>query len=81
MALIGSTNSEKIFRYFNRIGMPIYGICGLLGNLDCESALIPNNLEDSYEKKLGFTNESYTKAVDSGSYSGFVNECSGDGLA
>lgn len=81
MALTGSTNSEKIFWYFKRIGMPAFGICGLLGNLDCESGLNPSNLEDSYERKLGFTNETYTRAVDNGSYSGFIKDCAGYGIA
>ena len=81
MALTGSTNSERIFWYFIGCGMPIYGVCGLLANIDCESGSNPKNLEDIYEHKLGFTNESYTKAVDNGSYSGFVNDCAGYGLA
>lgn len=80
MALRGLTNDEKIWNYFLDKGMSKYGIAGLIGNLDCESALNPKNLEDTYERKLGYTDESYTSAVDNGSYSRFVNDCAGYGL-
>lgn len=81
MALTGTTNSEKIFWYFNELGMPLYGICGLIGNLDCESGLNPKNLEDAYEKKSGFTDDSYVTAVDGGKYKNFINDAYGFGLA
>lgn len=58
-----------------------YGAAGLMGNLYAESALNPINLQNSYEKKLGYTDEAYTAAVDNGSYDGFVNDHAGYGLA
>jgi len=57
------------------------GAAGLMGNLYAESALRPNNLQNSYEKKLGMTDESYTAAVDNGSYTNFVKDSAGYGLA
>lgn len=81
MALIGLTNDEKIWNYFLDKGMSKYGIAGLLGNLDCESALNPKNLQDTYERSLGYTDETYTAAVDSGMYARFVNDSAGFGLA
>lgn len=81
MALRGLTNDEKIWNYFLDKGMSKYGIAGLIGNLDCESALNPKNLEDAYQQKLGYTDDSYTAAVDNGTYSRFVNDCAGFGLA
>lgn len=81
MALIGKTNSEKIWNFFKSNGMPDFGIAGLIGNLDAESGLDPTNLEDAYERKLGYTNASYVAAVDSGAYQNFVNDCAGMGLA
>ena len=39
-----------------------------MGNLYAESGISPQNLQNSYEKKLGFTDATYTAAVDSGSY-------------
>lgn len=60
-----------------------YGVAGLMGNLYAESGLICNNLENQYESSLGYTDESYTAAVDKGAYSesSFVNDSAGYGLA
>lgn len=58
-----------------------YGAAGLMGNLYAESALNPKNLQQSFEKKLGYTDDSYTEAVDSGRYQGFVRDGAGYGLA
>lgn len=57
------------------------GIFGLMGNLKAESGLKANNLQNSYQSKLGYTDESYTKAVDDGSYTNFVKDSAGYGLA
>lgn len=58
-----------------------YGVCGLMGNLYAESGLKPTNLQNSYQTKLGMTDESYTQAVDNGSYTNFVRDSAGYGLA
>ena len=63
-----------------KIGNP-YGVAGLMGNLYAESALHPNNLQKTYEKKLGYTDASYTAAVDNGNYTNFVRDSAGYGLA
>ncbi len=52
-----------------------------MGNLYAESALKPTNLQNGYEKSLGMTDESYTAAVDNGSYTNFVRDSAGYGLA
>lgn len=59
----------------------VYGVCGLMGNLYAESALLPVNLQNSFEKKLKHTDRSYTDAVDSGSYDNFDKDSAGYGLA
>lgn len=64
----------------DKIGNP-YGVAGLMGNLYAESALQPTNLQNTYEKKLGYTDASYTSAVDNGSYTNFVRDSAGYGLA
>lgn len=81
MALIGKTNEEKIWNYLISQGLTEAGTAGLMGNLYSESALQPTNLQNSYEKKLGFTDTTYTAAVDNGTYTGFVNDAAGYGLA
>lgn len=74
-------NEDKIWAFFaNKIGNS-YGIAGLMGNLYAESALKPTNLQNSYEKKLGYTDDSYTTAVDNRSYTNFIRDAAGYGLA
>lgn len=72
-----------IWNYFLEKFGNKYGVAGLMGNLYAESALKPNNLQNSYEESLGHSDESYTKAIDEGSYSEyrFVNDDAGYGLA
>lgn len=65
---------------YAKLGNP-YGVAGLMGNLYAESGLIPNNLQDSYESTLDYSDNSYTQAVDSGSYMNFSNDSAGYGLA
>ena len=81
MALTGSTNAQKIWNYLKGRGLNSYGTAALMGNLYAESALNPKNLQNTYEKKLGYTDESYTAAVDSGKYGNFVHDSAGYGLA
>lgn len=58
-----------------------YGVAGLMGNLYAESALRSNNLQQTYETKLGYTDDTYTAAVDNGTYGNFVKDAAGYGLA
>lgn len=46
-----------------------------------ESGLKPTNLQNSSEKKLGLTDDTYTAAVDNGDYQNFVKDGAGYGLA
>lgn len=81
MALTGKNNEEKIWNYLKAQGLTDCGAAGLMGNLYAESGLIPTNLQNSYEKKLGYTDATYTEAVDSGAYSNFARDSAGYGLA
>ena len=58
-----------------------YGVCGLMGNLKAESNMRANNLQNTYAKKLGMSDGQYTEAVDNGSYTNFVKDSAGYGLA
>jgi hypothetical protein len=58
-----------------------YGVAGMMGNLKAESNLNPKNLQNSCEKRLGMTDDSYTYAVDTGAYTNFANDSAGYGLA
>lgn len=81
MALVGNTVKEQIWNFLRDKGMSKWGVAGLMGNLYAESALNPKNLQQSFEKKLGYTDESYTLAVDAGTYDNFVRDSAGYGLA
>ena len=80
MALIGRNDEEKIWNFlYSKLKNP-YGVAGIMGNMYAESGLKPTNLQQSYEKKLGFTDKSYTEAVDNGTYKNFIYDKAGYGL-
>ena len=73
-------NAKAIWdRLYAAIQNP-YGVAGVMGNYYAESALRSNNLQNTYEKKLGMTDEQYTAAVDNGSYTNFIHDSAGYGL-
>lgn len=74
-------NEQVIWQFLKSKGANDYGAAGLMGNLFAESALNPKNLQNSFEKKFGMTDESYTTAVDNGSYTNFIHDSAGFGLA
>lgn len=75
------TNAEIIWKYFENKKFNPYAIAGIMGNMKAESNLLPNNLQNAYEKSLGMTDEQYTKAVDNGTYTNFIHDSAGYGLA
>ena len=80
MALIGTTVIERIINFLRSKGLNDFGIAGVLGNMFAESGLNPRNLQNTYEKKLGMTDEQYTNAVDNGTYTNFVYDKAGYGF-
>ena len=64
-------------------GFSEYTTAGVMGNLWGESGFRSDNMEDTYQSELGYTDETYTDAVDSGDYSRdeFINDSVGYGLA
>ena len=72
---------KKIWYFLINKGLNEYGTAGVMGNFYAESGLKSNNLQNSYEKKLGYTDETYTAAVDNGTYTDFVYDSAGYGLA
>lgn len=76
-----SNDAAEIWNYlYSQIQNP-YGVAAVMGNLEAESALRSDNLQNSYEKSLGYTDSSYTYAVDNGYYDNFVYDRAGYGLA
>ena len=74
-------NEQIIWTYLGKIIENDYGVAGLMGNLRAESGLNPKNLQNSFEKKLGLTDDEYVKQVDNGIYTNFVYDKAGIGLA
>lgn len=72
---------KRIWNFLKSEGFNDFGIAGLMGNLFAESGLRSNNMEDKYQSKLGYNDESYTRAVDNGTYTNFVKDAVGYGLA
>lgn len=81
MALTGNNTEARIWNHLKGWILNDYGVAALMGHLYAESGLNPRNLQNSYEKILGYTDDTYTAAVDSGSYAGFVRDSAGYGLA
>lgn len=81
MSLVGRCAEEKIWNFFKSKGLNDFGVAGLMGNLYAESGLSPQNLQNSYEHSLGYTDNEYCNAVDNGSYKNFVYDSAGFGLA
>lgn len=81
MALTGNSIEEKIYNFLYGRIKNAFGVSGLMGNLYAESGLVPANLQNSFEKKLGYTDDTYTTSVDNGDYTNFVHDSAGYGLA
>lgn len=76
-----SDPSRAIWDFFTAKGLNACAVAGIMGNLYAESALRSTNLQNTYEKKLRMTDTAYTQAVDNGSYTNFVKDSAGYGLA
>lgn len=79
---VAAGGAEKtIWDFLKSKGLSDYAVAGIMGNLFAESGLNANNLQNSYNTKFGMTDAEYTAAVDNGSYSDFVKDSAGYGLA
>ena len=76
----GSDTKQTACLTLHNSGYPDSGVAALLTNMYYESSFIANNLEGIYEKSLGYTDETYTQAVDDGTYTNFVHDKAGYGI-
>ena len=75
-------NTEQIiWSYLRNEGLSEYAVAGIMGNLFAESGLQSNILQIIYQSSLGMSSDQYTEAVDNGSYTNFVRDTAGYGLA
>lgn len=79
MALKGNTAQERAWNFFSEKGLNNYAVSGIMASIRAESGFNPKNLQNSCEKKSGYTDASYTEAVDNGSYSNFIRDSYGYG--
>lgn len=79
--VIKGSTEKIIWNFLKGKGLNSYAVAGIMGNLYAESGLQANNLQNTFEKKLGYNDDAYTTAVDSGKYTNFVRDSAGYGLA
>lgn len=75
-----SNIDQWMWNYLSGKGLNDFAIAGIIGNIKAESNLCAINLQNTYETKLGYTDETYTTAVDNGTYTNFVNDKAGYGF-
>lgn len=74
------SNAEIIWKFLKGKNFTDAGVAGVMGNLDAESGLRANNLEDTYNHTSGMSDEQYTAAVDNGTYTNFIYDSFGYGI-
>lgn len=67
---------KEIFSYIKGLGFNEYATAGIMGNIQAESALRSDNVED----RSGISDKTYTDGVDNGTYQRFVNDAFGYGF-
>ena len=71
---------KQICDFLKAAGFNDYATAGIMGNINAESGMRSNNLQDTYAKEFGMSDAQYTAAVDSGEYTNFINDSAGYGL-
>lgn len=71
---------KQVWDFLKSAGFNDYATAGIMGNINAESGMRSNNLQDTYAKEFGMSDAQYTAAVDSGEYTNFINDSAGYGL-
>lgn len=62
-----TSNTDIIYNYLTKtMGLNRAAACGVMTNINAESAMSPINLENQYNTKFGLSDAEYTKRVDAG---------------
>ena len=75
MALRGSTAQERAWNFFCDKGLNHYAISGVMASIRAESGFNPRNLQNSCEKKSGYTDDTQISSetlLDMGMLSGLI---------
>ena len=70
-------STRTIYSKLIKAGLSKAGACGLMGNMNAESAMRSNNAQDGMTK---LSDAEYTAGVDNGTYTNFVRDAVGYGL-
>ena len=70
-------STQTIYTKLINAGMSKAGACGLMGNMNAESAMRANNAQDGMTR---LSDAEYTAGVDNGTYTNFVRDAVGYGL-
>ena len=70
-------STQSIYNQLIKAGMSPAGACGLMGNMNAESAMRANNAQDGMTP---LSDAEYTARVDNGTYTNFVRDAVGYGL-
>lgn len=63
-----TNNADAIYAYLTgTMGLNTAAACGVMTNIYAESAMISNNLQNSYSKSFGLSDDKYTELVDKSS--------------
>ena len=75
-------HEKRIFNFLKALGFTEEASCGIMANLYCESGHRGDNVQNSYERKVG-NDRAYTDRVNSGKISrkSFGSDSAGYGLA
>lgn len=78
-----NTTENTIWSLLINAGYTKIAAAALMGNWDAESELKPNNLQNTFEKRIGKNDQQYSDAVSNGSYTKeqFIKDSAGYGLA
>lgn len=71
---------KQVWDFLKAAGFNDYATAGIMGNINAESGMRSNNLQDTYAREFGISDAQYTAAVDSGEYTNFINDSAGYGL-
>ena len=69
--------TQSIYKQLIGAGLSKAGACGLMGNMNAESAMRANNAQDGMTQ---MSDAEYTAGVDNGTYTNFVRDAVGYGL-
>lgn len=81
VAARGESTARRIWDALRGAGLSAAGAAGLMGNLKAESNLDPENVQNTFESRMGYTDQGYTSEVDYGVYKEFAGDGAGYGLA